>query len=386
MINLLARFFIKDYQNTKNREVRKAYGILMSIIGIILNVLLSAAKFFVGSLSGAISITADALNNLSDAGSQVISLISFKLSSKPADREHPFGHARLEYVASMIVAFIILLVGLKLGKDSVYKIFNPEEAEFSLIVLVVLALSIAAKLWLCLAGKRIAKRIDSTVISAAASDSFSDVLSTSAVLISALISKFTSLNTDAYMGIIVSVLILIAGIRILNETKNFILGSGPDPEIVDGILAIAKEEPEVLGVHDLVVHNYGVGTIIATFDAEVDGSKDVYHIHNIIDGIEKRLCSELEVKATIHVDPVDVGDENTVKLEALALEVVKSIDAEMSIHDFRVKTTDGVHKLIFDVEAPYEVKCTDDDVIEEIQTRLKESDKELTCEVTIDRK
>lgn len=251
---------------------------------------------------------ADAFNNCSDAGSQIISLISFKISAKPADKGHPFGHARIEYVASMIVSFLILLVGVELFKESVTKIFKPEKPEFSPVVIIVLVVSIIIKLLLGIYGRYVAKRINSPVILATSTDCFSDVFATSAVLISTLICYFTGINIDAYIGLIVAGMIFIAGMKILIETKNLILGSQPDPEIINGIIRISKEYPDILGIHDVIVHDYGVGNTIASLHAEVDGTKDVYYVHSIIDDMEKRLLKELLVQATIHMDPIEADN------------------------------------------------------------------------------
>jgi len=262
MTNLLCKLFIKNSDDLKNPEVRRAYGTLASVVGILVNLLLSFFKLLTGVLTGAISVTADGLNNLSDAGSQVVSLISFKMSAKPADRDHPFGHARIEYVASMIVSFLILLVGFELLKDSIAKIFHPEKTEVSLLMIIVLSISVVVKLWLAIFNRTVGKRIGSSVIRATATDSLSDAIATGAVLVAMLISHLTGFYTDAYMGIAVGSLIFVAGIRILNDTKNSILGSAPEPEVVEKIVAIAKEYPEVLGIHDMVVHNYGPGNTI----------------------------------------------------------------------------------------------------------------------------
>ncbi len=385
MINLFARIFIKNHEDTKNREVRKSYGILMSIIGIIANVFLSVSKLVVGTLSGSISVTADAINNLSDAGSQIISFISFKISAKPADRDHPFGHARIEYVASMIVSFLVLLVGFELAKESVSKIITPTESEFSLVLIAVLLLSIAVKLWLGISAKRVAKRINSSVIAATSADSFSDVLATSAVLLSALISRFTGFNTDAYMGLIVSALILFAGVKILNDTKNSILGSPPDEEVVNGIVAITKEYTEICGIHDMVVHNYGPGNTIASLHAEVDGAKDVYIIHDIIDNVEKRMWSELGVRATIHMDPIVTDDERVSELKGLTLEAVKEIDTRMSIHDFRFVEGVTHSNLIFDITVPFEIKLGDTELVEAVQNKITAINADFFCVITVDR-
>lgn len=386
MIELLSRLFIQNQTDVKSGEVRKAYGVMMSVIGIIANLLLSFSKFAVGTISGSISVTADAFNNLTDAGTQIIALISFKLSAKPADRSHPFGHARLEYVASMIVSFLILLVGVELGKESIMKIVQPVASEFSALMLAVLALSVLVKLWMGIAGSRVAKKIDSPVIRVAALDSFSDVLATSAVLASALIGRFTSLNTDAYMGLAVAIMILVAGIKSLNETKNLILGSPPDPEVVKSILAMAGEYPDILDIHDMVVHHYGTGNIIATLHAEVDGEKDVFYIHDVIDKLERRLYAELGVQATIHMDPALANDGETLRLRALAAEAARAVDQRMSIHDCRYFSDEGGQKLIFDMVIPYECKQTNAALCAAVQEKIAKTEPGLLCEITVDRR
>ncbi|MBE6593947.1 MAG: cation transporter, partial [Ruminococcaceae bacterium] len=257
MADLFFRLFVKGYDadGKSSPSVRRACGSAVAVVGIVANLLLAAIKLFAGIISGAISITADAVNNLSDAGAQVVSFISFKISGKPADRDHPFGHARIEYVASMIVSFLVLLVGFELLMDSFSKIMSPTKIDYSLIVMIILAISVALKLWLFIFGRGAAKKINSEVIMAAATDSLSDAIATSAVLISAIVCRYTGFNTDAYMGAIVAVIVLIAGIKILNETKNSILGSAPEPELIEDIIRITREYPEALGIHDMVVHN-----------------------------------------------------------------------------------------------------------------------------------
>ena len=385
MIGLLSKIFIKNRDDVKNPEVRHAYGVMMSIIGIVANVALSAVKLVFGTLCGSISVTADAMNNLSDAGSQIISLISFKISSKPADRDHPFGHARIEYVASMIVSFLVLLVGIELLGESVKKIIEPVRSEFGTAVMIALGISVAVKLWLGISGKRVAKRIGSSVVAATASDSISDALATSAVLVSALISRFTGFQTDAYMGVAVSVIIFIAGIKILNETKNSILGSPPEPEVVEAIANITREYPDILGIHDMVVHNYGPGNTIASLHAEVDGSKNVYLIHDMIDNVEKRLYSELGVRATIHMDPIVVDDERVSELRALTLETVKSVDTRISIHDFRFVEGVTHSNLIFDINVPFEIKLSDRELCDDIDAKIKQINPTYCTVITVDR-
>lgn len=385
MIRLLSRAFIKNYKNTEDPKVRHDYGIMMSVIGIVANLALSVLKLIFGTMCGSIAITADAMNNLSDAGSQIISFISFKISAKPADRDHPFGHARIEYVASMIVSFLVLLVSVELMKESLVKIFDPEPSEYGAAVMVALVVSILVKLWLGLSGKAVAKRIGSSVVRATSADSISDALATSAVLVSAIISYFTGFQTDAYMGVAVSVVIFIAGIKILNETKNSILGSPPEPEVVQSIARITTEYEEILGIHDMVVHNYGPGNTIASLHAEVDGSMDVYLIHDVIDNVEKRLYAELGVRATIHMDPVVTDDERVSELRSLAVEVVKEIDTRCSIHDFRFVEGVTHSNLIFDVTVPFEIKIADDALCDMIEKKLQRINPTYFAVITVDK-
>lgn len=385
MTYLLCKLFIKDRDDVKSPSVIRAYGTLSSVVGIILNLMLAAIKLLAGVLSASISITADAINNLSDAGSQVISFISFKMSSKPADKDHPFGHARIEYVASMIVSFMIISVSFELFRSSVGKIINPVETSLGILSAAILVISILTKLWIFIFNRAIAKRIGSTIIKATALDSLSDVFATCAVLASMLISKFTSLATDGYMGVAVSVVIFVAGIKVLNETKNSILGSPPDPQIVDSIRKITEEYPEILGIHDMVVHNYGAAKIIASLHAEVNGEADVFTTHDVIDNIEKRLLAELGVQTTIHMDPIVMNDEETNHLRALVSDVVKQIDERLTIHDFRFVKGTTHSNLIFDVCAPFELKLSDSKIKMGVSERIGKLDPNYFAVITIDR-
>lgn len=385
MTSLLCKLFIKQGENTKKAAVRQAYGTLSSMVGIILNIFLAAIKLLAGILTSSISVMADAVNNLSDAGSQVISLISFKISAKPADRDHPFGHARIEYVASMIVSFIILTIGFELFKSSLDKVFNPSPTELGTLSAVILAVSIVIKLWISVFNRKIAKTIDSSVIKATALDSLSDALATTAVLASMIISHFTGFATDGYMGMIVSVFIFVAGIRVLVETKNSILGSAPDPETVSEIVRITSEYPEVLGIHDMIVHNYGPGNTIASLHAEVDGSEDVFITHDVIDNIEKRLYSELGVLATIHMDPIVTDSEIVNTLRGMTYDTVKRIDQRLTIHDFRFVEGQTHSNLIFDVGAPFELKMTDDELKRSISDELSKINPNFFAVITVDR-
>ena len=387
MTKFFFKTFVKGYRDGEKNspEVRRACGSAVSIVGIIANILLAAFKMLAGILSGAISITADAMNNLSDAGSQVVSFISFKISGKPADRDHPFGHARIEYVASMIVSFLVLLVGFELMTDSVGKIFNPEPTTYNALVIIILVASIAVKLWLFVFGRSAAKKINSEVVKAAATDSLSDAIATSAVLASIIICRATDFDTDGYMGVIVAVIVMIAGIKILNETKNSILGSAPEPELIDEIVRITREYPEALGIHDMVVHNYGPGNTIASFHVEVDGMENVFHTHDVIDTIEKRLFLELSVRATVHMDPIVTDDERVKELREKVLALVRAIDERLDLHDFRFVEGVTHSNLIFDVNVPFEIKMSDDEVKRAISLKISELDPKFFAVMTVDR-
>lgn len=386
MTNLLIRLFIKDRNNVKSPEVRRAYGTLGSVVGIIFNLILAIGKYTVGFLFGAISLMADGINNLSDAGSQIISFISFKMAAKPADRDHPFGHARIEYVASMIVSFLVLLIGWNLFSDSVKKIFNPEAStEFSWLMIIVLGISVIVKLWLCFFNRRLADRIGSSVMKATAADSLSDAIATAAVLVAMLVFRFTGFDADGYMGVVVAIIIFIAGIKILNETKNAILGESADPEVVENVKRIVSEFPDALGIHDMVVHSYGPGQTIVTLHIEVDGEKSVFDSHDMIDMIERRLNSELGIHSNIHMDPIVTNDEEVKRMRAVVKSLVKEIDGRLDIHDFRFVRGTTHTNLIFDINAPFEVKMSDDEIKAEISRRIALYNSDYFAVTTVDR-
>lgn len=385
MTDIILKRIIKDGENAKTPRVRIVCGIVVSIIGIILNLLLAAFKLLAGMISGSISITADAVNNLSDAGAQGVSLVSFKMASKPADREHPFGHARIEYVASMIASFLILMVGVELFRESIRKIFDPSEISFGVLPSVILACSILVKIFLSLLNRRMGKKIDSSVMRATATDSISDAAATLAVLVSSVIGHFTGINTDAYMGVAVACFIFIAGIRILNETKNSILGTAPDADTVEAIKSTVKEYPEIQGIHDMVIHNYGAGNTIASLHAEVDGRSNIFEIHDVIDNIEKRLYDECGVRATIHMDPIVTDDETVARLKSFVTVTVKDLDERLCIHDFRCVEGKTHTNLIFDISVPFELKMKDSEIIDSVQKKINEKNPEFFGVITIDR-
>ena len=388
MTDLLIKIFVKDHINPNKPEVRERYGVFSSIVGIITNLILAAIKLVAGLLSFSIAIVADALNNLSDAGSSLISFVSFKIAAKPADKEHPFGHARIEYVSSMIVSFLILLVGFELMKNSVSGLINKSGAnlEITTLTYVILAVSIVLKLWLGIFYKKVAKKISSSVVAAAAADSFSDCASTSAVLVSSIIVGLSGLwYVDSIVGLAVSVMIMIAGIKILNETKNSLLGEAPIQEVVDGIKHTVEKYPEVVGIHDMLVHNYGPKTYIVSFHAEVDGSQDIYMLHDAIDNIEREINEDMRILCTIHMDPIVTNDETVNELRAFTAATAKEICPEATIHDFRTVVGNTHTNLIFDLVLPFDVQGDPDKIVEDLQRLIFKKRENCYCVITVDR-
>ncbi len=386
MTEFLCKLFVKDRENIKSSAVRRAYGTLVSVVGIIMNLLVAVGKITVGLIFGAISLAGDGINNLSDAGSQIISLVSFKLAAKPADRDHPFGHARIEYVASMIVSFFVLLVGWNLLRESIDKLFgNLAETRFSWLMIIVLAVSIVVKVWLFVFNRKVAAKIDSSVMKATAADSLSDAGASTAVLIAMLIYKFTNVDIDGYMGVAVAIVIFVAGAKILNDTKNSILGEAPSEEVIEGIKAIVAEFPEALGIHDMIVHSYGPGRFIANLHIEVDGSKDIFESHDMIDLIEKRLNQELGILSNIHMDPIVVDDEENDRMKAFVLAQVKAVDERMDIHDFRFVKGKTHTNLLFDISSPFEVKMNNAEILEAVQNNVSAVDASYFIVANVDR-
>ena len=383
--NFLLKRFIKNYKNVKNSKVRDQYGRLSSIVGIIVNIFLFATKFVVGTLSHSVSITGDAINNLSDAGSSVISLVSFKMSSKPADNKHPFGHARIEYVASSIVAVVILLIGVELLRTSFDKILHPIAIKFSIYTVFILAFSIIAKLWLYHLNTNFGKDIDSSMLHATATDSLSDVLATAAVLTSTIISPLINFQLDGFMGIAVGIFIMLSGINILKGTMDSILGQGPSNESIDLIDTYIRKYDGVMGIHDLVVHDYGPNRCFASVHVEVDANVNILDSHDLIDNIERDISVDLGIHLVIHLDPIVMDNPIVNELHLLTEQLISSVDESLSMHDFRVVKGTTHSNLIFDVMVPYQCKKRDKQILEEIIGRMKEKDKSLYVVITIDR-
>ena len=357
MTKLLLRLFVRDHENTENAAVRTACGLLSSWVGIVCNALLCAAKLTIGIVSGSVSITADAVNNLSDAAASVVTLLGFKLASKPADDEHPYGHDRIEYLAGLAVAVLILIIGFELVKSSVDKILHPTAVEFSPALVIVLVLSILGKLWLAIFNRTLGKKIRSSALIAASADSRNDVLATSAVLLACVIGKATGLMLDGYIGLLVAVFILCSGIGIIKDTIDPLLGAAPDEELVHRIAGIVTAQEKVLGVHDLIIHDYGPGRRFASLHAEMDAQQDVLESHEIIDDLERLVKQELNVELVIHFDPVVTDDEERNTMRNQIEQIVREIDERLSIHDFRMVRGVGHTNVIFDMVVPFDLRA-----------------------------
>ena len=384
MITLLSRWFIRDRDHVTDPAVRRAYGQLCGLTGIGLNVLLFIGKFLAGTISGSIAITADAFNNLSDAGSSVITLLGFRLAGRKPDPEHPFGHGRIEYISGLIVSGLILLMGAELAKTSFDKILHPAAVDFSVIAMVILAVSILVKLYMSLYNHRIGKKINSAAMAATAADSISDAISTSAVLAAMLVAKFSGLMIDGYVGMIVAVLILISGVKAAKETIAPLLGQAPETEFVQQIERIVMSHPPICGIHDLVVHDYGPGRVMISLHAEVPAGGDMLELHDVIDNAEIALRRELNCEAVIHMDPIVTDDGITSELRAKVSELVKTIDERITIHDFRIVPGNTHTNLIFDAVVPFDIGISAQEVSERISRLVSEMDSNYFAVVLVE--
>lgn len=385
MITLLSKFFIKNRENTQDPGVRQAYGVLCGAVGIFLNLLLFGSKFLAGMLSGSIAITADAFNNLSDAGSSIITLIGFKMAGQKPDPDHPFGHGRIEYISGLFVSVIILLMGFELIKSSAEKIFHPEELTYSPTVLVILLASILMKCYMAAYNQSISKKINSSAMKATATDSLSDCLATAVVLAATLISHFTGLSIDGWCGVLVGLFICYAGFEAAKDTISPLLGQAPDPEFVKQVNDIVMSYDGVLGIHDMIVHNYGPGRILISLHAEVPADGDLLTLHDMIDVIEHKLRDTLHCSAVIHMDPVCVGDEETEHLKELVTGCLKEISPSISIHDFRIVKGPTHTNVIFDIAVPYDFPMTDDALIETAQRRIQRENPNYFAVIEVDK-
>lgn len=384
MSELLLRLFIKNHQDTKNPDIREKYGYLGSVTGIIINIFLAAAKYLIGVITNSIAITADAVNNLSDSVSCVITLVSFKMANMKPDKEHPFGHGRIEYVAALIVGFIVELMGYELIKSSIGKIRNPEAIVFSVPAVIVLLISIGGKIWLAVFNRHLGKKIDSPAMSAVVADSISDTTATAITLISLVVSLFTDFPLDGYMGIVVSLFILYSGFGILKESVGIILGKPPEKELVDELVAFIMSHDEILGIHDLVIHSYGATRTFASVHTEISSDGDLLRAHDTIDSIERLTKEKFGIELVIHMDPIVTNDEKTESYYQYIHKTVKDFDSSLSIHDFRVVEGPTHTNLIFDIVIPHKYKLTEKELIAEINNLVHKDNENYFLVITVD--
>lgn len=384
MITVLSKIFLTNRDITDDNN-RKAYGSLCGIVGIFLNIMLFVIKYIAGAVSGSVAIVADAFNNLSDAGSSFITLVGFIFSGKRPDYDHPFGHGRFEYISGFVVSIVIILMGLELVKSSFEKIIHPEPVEDSTVAIIILIISILVKIYMCFYNRTIGKKISSTAMLATATDSLSDSIATTVVLISIFVTKFLSINVDGYCGVLVALFILYAGFNAAKDTISPILGKAPEPEFVRKIEDMVLAHTEVIGVHDLVVHDYGPGRVMISLHAEVDGDGNIFELHDTIDRIENELSEKLDCEAVIHLDPIETNNEEIMRVKKLVLEKLKEINENISIHDFRMVTGNTHTNLIFDVVIPYEMKEDNNYLKEKIISKIKEISEDYIPVIHLDR-
>ena len=385
MIKLLAGIFIENNKDYKDQKVRSAYGYLCGIVGIVINILLFGGKFIAGFLSGSVAVTADAFNNLSDAGSSVISLIGFRLASQKPDPHHPFGHGRFEYIASLIISMVIIMMGFELGKDSVIKIINPAEVEYSALTFWVLGISILAKFYMFIYNRSIGKKIDSSTLKATATDSISDTVSTLAVLVSAILTVKFGILIDGWVGLAVAGFIMFAGISSAKETIDSLLGTPPDEEFCKSVEDIVLSHDGMIGIHDMIVHNYGPGRVFISLHAEVPSDGNFVDIHDTIDNIEHDIMRETGCLATIHMDPVDVRDELTNQMKAKVGEIISEIDEQIPFHDFRMVSGPTHTNVIFDIVIPYNYKYSDEEIVSIIADKIHETNERFFAVIDVDK-
>lgn len=369
MITILSRLF--HFEKLPENEARGAYGMLCGIVGIVLNLVLCGGKFFAGLISHSIAITADAANNLSDAASSIVTLIGFKLAGQKPDAKHPFGHGRIEYVSGLVVAAAILIMAFELVRDSIDKIIHPQDTEFSMLIVVILIASICVKCYMAFYNRGVGKKIGSATIRAVATDSLSDCITTSVVLIATLVGHFTSLRIDGYCGVVVGILIFYAGFSAAKDTLDPLLGQPPEKEFVEQIEQLVLHFDEnVIGIHDLMVHDYGPGRLFISLHAEVPAEGDILQLHDVIDNLEMKIHKELGCAVTIHMDPVVTRDERVKRLKEQVKQIVADMDTQLTLHDFRVVIGETHTNIIFDIVIPYEYPKTDEQVVDEIKGKI----------------
>ena len=382
-MNFLVRRFIKNYQDTKDANVRTSIGKLSGIVGIFSNLFLFVIKFVIGTVVHSVSIQADGVNNLTDAGSNIISILSFHLANKPADKDHPFGHERTETIASLFVGILILVLGFETAKESISKVIHPGSIDFRIASVIILLISIIVKFWMYAYNKKLSKTYDSSLLEATALDSISDVCGTTAVLVSTLLSPVLHFNLDGYMGIVVSGIILYGAYGLLRDMINSLIGEAPDPELVHNIVDRIMAHPAILGVHDMMLHNYGPNKIFASAHVEVDSSKDIFETHDHIDNIEREVKENMNIDLVLHMDPVKVNDPETELYRAKVVEAIHQIDPKWGFHDFRIVSGPTHVNLVFDLVIPFEEKNTQEE-IEAMLLKHIQSNKKIYLVLTID--
>ena len=386
MTDLILRIFVRDHKNTEDPAVRDKCGRVAGAVGIVTNFLLFLMKIIVGTVFHSVSVTADAVNNLTDSGSSVVTLIGFKMASKPADEKHPFGHARIEYLSGVIVSFIVIFLGLQLGMSSIEKILTPEENALTPVALVVLVISILAKLWQCLFYRKVGRMIKSESVEATSKDSRNDVIATSVVLLGAVITMLTGVNLDGYMGAAVALFIVFSGVQLTISTADPLLGQAPEGELVQTITEKMLSYPGIIGMHDLAVHNYGVGRCFASAHCEVDAKNDILVSHDLIDNIERDFSRDLGIHMVIHLDPVIVGDARTDALHCKVQSLVTALYPTVTIHYFRVIWGVTHSNIVFDAAVPFSVKDSDAVITQKLEAEIQKLDPDYRTVVTIDRR
>ena len=382
-MNFLVRRFIKNYQDTKDANVRTSVGKLSGIVGILNNLFLFVIKFVIGTIVHSVSIQADGVNNLTDAGSNIISILSFHFANKPADKDHPFGHERTETIASLFVGILILVLGFETAKESISKVIHPGSIDFRVASVIILLVSIIVKFWMYTYNKKLSKTYDSSLLEASALDSISDVCGTMAVLVSTLLSPVLHFNLDGYMGIVVSGIIIYGAYGLLRDMINSLIGEAPDPELVHNIVDRIMAHPAILGVHDMMLHNYGPNKIFASAHVEVDSSKDIFETHDHIDNIEREVKENMNIDLVLHMDPVKVNDPETELYREKVVEAIHQIDPKWGFHDFRIVSGPTHVNLVFDLVIPFEEKYTQEE-IEAMLLKHIQSDKKIYLVLTVD--
>ncbi len=386
MTKLLLNIFVKNNADVSDLRVRQKYGTLSGGVGIFINVILFLIKFFAGIITASVSVTADAFNNLSDAGSSIVTLIGFKMAGKPADNDHPYGHGRFEYVTALIIAFVIVIMGFELLQSSVDKIINPKDIKFTSVSLFILVASIAAKLWLAFFNKSLGKKINSSAMAATAVDSLNDSIATTVVLISLLIEYFFDVNIDGYAGVAVALFVLYSGYETAKDTLQPLLGRPPDPEFVSEVKKCILSREEIVGIHDMIVHDYGPGNVIVSLHAEIPCDMNVLEAHDIIDSAEDDVRKKFNCEISIHMDPIATNDKFVNKLKEKVEEVIASVDVSIGMHDFRITKGPLRINVIFDIEVPFGFKYTDEEITNIIEGKIKEMNSKFHPVIHVDKK